>query len=80
MKKFIVSDLHIGHPLAQYDVMDEAVKYILENAQAGDSIWGLGDWFHLNEMGLNLCMKHPITAKLRDPREKNSHQAHTRQP
>ncbi|MGA2157691.1 MAG: metallophosphoesterase family protein [Dehalococcoidia bacterium] len=66
MKKFIVSDLHIGHPLAQYDVMDEAVKYILENAQAGDSIWGLGDWFHLNEMGLNLCMKHPITAKLRD--------------
>ncbi len=61
-----MSDLHIGHPQAQYDVMEEAVKYILQNAQVGDSIWGLGDWFHLNEMGMEECMNRPITRKLRD--------------
>ncbi|MHB8084983.1 MAG: metallophosphoesterase [Dehalococcoidia bacterium] len=66
MRKFIISDLHIGHPQALYFAMDEVVKYILQNEQAGDSIWGLGDWFHLNEMGLDLCMKHPMTTKFRD--------------
>jgi UDP-2,3-diacylglucosamine pyrophosphatase LpxH len=66
LKKFILSDLHIGHKNAQYDVMDQAIAYIRQNAQAGDEIWGLGDWFHMYENGFDFCLKHPMTQKFRD--------------
>lgn len=46
MKKFILSDLHIGHKDAQYNAMDQAITYIRKEAKAGDEILGLGDWFH----------------------------------
>jgi len=36
LKKFILSDLHIGHKDAQYDVMDEAIAYIKKEAHPGD--------------------------------------------
>ena len=44
MRKFIVSDLHIGHPQAQYDVMDEAVKYIwrMRRMETVSGDWGIG--------------------------------------
>ncbi len=66
MKKFIVSDIHIGHVEAQYDAMDETIKYINQEAQPGDEIWGLGDWFHMYENGFDHCLKHPMTKKWRD--------------
>ena len=66
MKKFILSDLHIGHKEAQYDVMDRAISYIKQEAKPGDEIWGLGDWFHIYEMGLDHCMEHPMVKKFRD--------------
>ncbi len=65
MKKFILSDLHIGHPEAQYNVMDRAIDYIHENMQPGDEVWGLGDWFHMLENGFDHCLKHPMTEKFR---------------
>ena len=53
MKKFILSDLHIGHKDAQYQAMDEAINYIKKEAKPGDEIWGLGDWFHMYENGFD---------------------------
>jgi UDP-2,3-diacylglucosamine pyrophosphatase LpxH len=66
MKKFILSDLHIGHKEAQYDVMDRAISYIKQEAKRGDEIWGLGDWFHMYEIGLDHCLEHPMAKKFRD--------------
>jgi UDP-2,3-diacylglucosamine pyrophosphatase LpxH len=66
MKKFILSDLHIGHKDAQYDVMDQAIDFIRKNAKPGDEIWGLGDWFHMYENGFEHCLRHPMTQKFRD--------------
>ena len=63
MKKFILSDLHIGHKAAQYDVMDRTIAYIRQKAETGDEIWGLGDWFHMYESGFNYCLHHPMTKK-----------------
>jgi UDP-2,3-diacylglucosamine pyrophosphatase LpxH len=66
LKKFILSDLHIGHKDAQYDAMDQAIAYIRKEAKAGDEIWGLGDWFHMYENGFENCLQHPMTQKFRD--------------
>ena len=66
MRKFILSDLHIGHKDAQYDVMDQVLSYIRREAQPGDEIWGLGDWFHMYENGFTYCLEHPMTRKIRD--------------
>ena len=66
MKKFLLSDLHIGHKDAQYDAMDQAIAYILKEAKAGDEIWGLGDWFHMYENGYEHCLQHTMTQKFRD--------------
>ena len=66
MKKFILSDLHIGHKDAQYDVMDRAITYIRQEAKPGDEIWGLGDWFHMYENGFEVCLQYPMTQKFRD--------------
>jgi UDP-2,3-diacylglucosamine pyrophosphatase LpxH len=66
MKKFILSDLHIGHKDAQYRVMDEAISYICQEASPSDEIWGLGDWFHMYENGFEHCLEHPMTQKFRD--------------
>ena len=66
MKKFILSDLHIGHKDAQYDAMDQAITYIRREAKAGDEIWGLGDWFHMDGNGFEYCLQHPMTQKFRD--------------
>jgi len=66
MKRFILSDLHIGYESSQYDVMDRAIDYIGQKAEAGDEILGLGDWFHMNEMGLDYCISHATTQKFRD--------------
>ena len=66
MKKFILSDLHIGHKDAQYSAMDEAIIYIKQEAKPGDEIWGLGDWFHMYENGFVNCLIHPMTLKFRD--------------
>ncbi len=66
MKKFILSDLHIGHKNAQYDVMDRAIEYIDHNYETGDELWGLGDWFHLYENGFERCIGHPMAAKIRE--------------
>jgi UDP-2,3-diacylglucosamine pyrophosphatase LpxH len=46
--------------------MDQAIRFIRENAEAGDEIWGLGDWFHIYENGFENCLKHPMTQKFRD--------------
>jgi len=66
VKKYILSDLHIGLKYAQYDVMDQAIGYIRKNAEPGDEIWGLGDWFHIYENGFDHCISHPMTQKFRD--------------
>jgi UDP-2,3-diacylglucosamine pyrophosphatase LpxH len=66
LKKFILSDLHIGHKDAQYDAMDQAIAYIRKEAKPGDEIWGLGDWFHMYENGFDNCLQHPMTQKFRD--------------
>lgn len=66
MKKFILSDLHIGHKDAQYNAMDQAITYIRKEAKAGDEILGLGDWFHMYENGFENCLQHPMTQKFRD--------------
>jgi len=66
VKKFILSDLHIGHEDAQYEVMDRAISYIKQEAAAGDQILGLGDWFHMYENGVDFCLRHPMTQKFRD--------------
>ncbi len=64
MKRFILSDLHIGHPDAQYDVLKEVVAYVEENYEAGDKIWGLGDWFHIDDgIGFETCLANPIASK-----------------
>ncbi len=65
-KIFILSDLHIGYKDSQYPIMDEAIQYIRTNAQEGDEVWGLGDWFHILENGMKACMSHPMTQKIRD--------------
>jgi len=66
LKKFILSDLHIGHKDAQYDAMDQAIVYIQKEFRQGDEIWGLGDWFHMYENGFEHCLQHPMTQKFRD--------------
>jgi len=66
VKKFILSDLHIGHKDAQYNAMDQAITYIRKEAKAGDEILGLGDWFHMYENGFENCLQHPMTQKFRD--------------
>jgi UDP-2,3-diacylglucosamine pyrophosphatase LpxH len=67
MKKFILSDLHIGHPDAQYGVMEKVVDYISQNYEAGDEIWGLGDWFHIDDgIGFDSCLAYPIAKKFGD--------------
>jgi len=66
LKKFILSDLHIGHKDAQYNAMDQAITYIRKEAKAGDEILGLGDWFHMYENGFENCLQHPMTQKFRD--------------
>jgi len=66
VKKFILSDMHIGYTYSQYDVMDQAIVYIRKNAELGDEIWGLGDWFHIYENGFDHCISHPMTQKFRD--------------
>ncbi len=66
MKKFILSDLHIGHKDAQYNAMDQAITYIRKEVKPGDEIWGLGDWFHMYENGFENCLRHPMTQKFRD--------------
>ena len=66
LKKFILSDLHIGHKDAQYNAMDEVIAYIRKEARPGDEIWGLGDWFHMYENGFEHCLIHPMTLKFRD--------------
>ena len=66
MKKFILSDLHIGHKDAQYNAMDEMIGYIRKEARPGDEIWGLDDWFHMYENGFEHCLIHPMTLKFRD--------------
>ena len=42
MKRFILSDLHIGHKDAQYNVMDQAIIYIRQEAKAGDWVHRCG--------------------------------------
>ena len=64
MRKFILSDLHIGHKDAQYNAMDEAINYIKREAKPGDEIWGLGDWFHMYENGFENCLHSPHDAKI----------------
>ncbi len=66
MKKFILSDLHIGYEGAQYDALEQAITYIRQEAKAGDEIWGLGDWFHMYEKGFEYCLQHPMTQEFRD--------------
>jgi UDP-2,3-diacylglucosamine pyrophosphatase LpxH len=66
VKKFILSDLHIGHKDSQYNAMDQAITYIRKEAKAGDEILGLGDWFHMYENGFENCLQHPMTQKFRD--------------
>jgi len=66
VRVFILSDLHIGHKDAQYEIMDQAIIYIRQNSRSGDQIWGLGDWFHILENGFSHCLNHPMAQKLRD--------------
>jgi len=66
LKKFILSDLHIGHKEAQYNAMDQAIDYIRNEAKPGDEIWGLGDWWHMYEIGFEHCLQHPMTQRFRD--------------
>jgi UDP-2,3-diacylglucosamine pyrophosphatase LpxH len=66
LNKFILSDLHIGHKDSQYNVMDQAITYIRQEAKDGDEIYGLGDWFHMYENGFESCLQHPMTQKFRD--------------
>jgi hypothetical protein len=40
LKKFILSDLLVGHKDAQYNVMDQAITCIRQEARTGDEIWG----------------------------------------
>ena len=61
MKKFIFCDLHIGHKDAKCDVIAEAIKYVRSEAEQGDEIWGLGDWFHITEEGVEKCRGHAVT-------------------
>jgi UDP-2,3-diacylglucosamine pyrophosphatase LpxH len=65
MKRYILSDLHIGHKDAQYGVMYRTITYIRQEANAGDEICGLGDWFHMYENGFDHCLQHLITQKFR---------------
>ena len=64
--RFILSDLHIGHKAAQYEVMKQAVAYIRKQAAAGDEVWGLGDWFHMDEYGFEYCVRHPMAQEFRN--------------
>ncbi len=67
MKRFILSDLHIGKPDAEYDVMEKIVDYISQNYEAGDEIWGLGDWFHIDDgIGFDACLAQPMAKKFGD--------------
>jgi UDP-2,3-diacylglucosamine pyrophosphatase LpxH len=67
MKRFILSDLHIGHPDAEYDVMEKIVDYISQNYENGDEIWGLGDWFHIDDgIGFDSCLTNPLARKFGD--------------
>ena len=60
MKKFILSDLHIGHKDAQYDAMDQAIAYIQKEVKQGDEIWGLGGGFPptLYRETMTMCWKN----------------------
>ena len=64
MKKFIFSDLHIGHKDTKYSVIREAINHVRSTAEEGDEIWGLGDWFHMAEEGVDTCRSHVITEEL----------------
>lgn len=67
MKRFILSDLHIGPENANYGAIGAAIDYVSNNADPndGDEIWGLGDWFHIDDnVGLNACLLRPETARL----------------
>ena len=66
MKKFLLSDMHIGHKNAQYKIMDQVIAYIRKEGKPGDEIWGLGDWFHMYENGFEFCLQNPMTQKFRD--------------
>ena len=66
MKRFILSDLHIGYPGSQYAVMAHAIDYIRRSARPGDEVLGLGDWWHMNEKGMAFCLRHPMTQQFRD--------------
>ncbi|HXZ94826.1 MAG TPA: metallophosphoesterase [Dehalococcoidia bacterium] len=66
MKKFILSDLHIGFENSLYPEMEKTIDYISQKAEAGDKILGLGDWFHIKEEGFDKCIKHEMTQKYRD--------------
>ncbi len=46
--------------------MDQAIAHIRQEAEAGDEIWGLGDWFHMYENGFEHCLQHPMTRRFRD--------------
>jgi UDP-2,3-diacylglucosamine pyrophosphatase LpxH len=46
--------------------MDQAIAFIKQGDETGDRILGLGDWFHIEEEGLDTCMKHEMTQKFRD--------------
>ena len=66
MKKFLISDIHIGHKDAQYKVMDHAIDYIRKFGKTGDEIWGVGGWFHMYENSFEFCLQNPMTQKFRD--------------
>ena len=66
MKRFILSDLHIGFENSLYSEMNKTIEYISRNAESGDEILGLGDWFHLKEEGFDKCFKHEMTQKFRE--------------
>ena len=47
--------------------MDESDNFTFkQEAESGDEIWGLGDWWHMYENGFDNCLQHPMTQKFRD--------------
>ncbi len=66
MQRFILSDLHMGYANSQYAVMAQAVALIRKIARPGDEVLGLGDWWHMNELGMEKCLAHPMTRTFLD--------------
>jgi UDP-2,3-diacylglucosamine pyrophosphatase LpxH len=64
MKRFILCDLHIGHRESRSDVILEAVKFVRDHPEQGDEVLGLGDWFHLEEEGIEKCKNNSVTQEL----------------